>query len=249
MRQPMEKASLEKDVSLPLFFLPFRIPDRYLPFSSRFLLHEPRLVSDKEKPSFARAAFRRRKRPENACTEENCLGQRRGAERAGQAVYGRIFRHLALSADGNGMDKRFLQIPLSFSRAPQKKIKRKAVPCPRGTAQNADMAGCFSKRRLAGASGTVGRNAVLRRRSTDRSEGSCSRRASHNDTQTQLPVQGFAQSHPNAVARAGLRGKETSECSCPFDRANNIRAVAVRNARRKAKSASAAFVSARSTHF
>ena len=109
-----------------LFFLPFRIPDRYLPFSSRFLLHEPRLVSDKEKPSFARAAFRRRKRPENACTEENCPGQRRGAERAGQAVYGRIFRHLALSADDNGADERFLQIPLSFSRAPQKKIKRKA---------------------------------------------------------------------------------------------------------------------------
>lgn len=65
------------------------------------------------------------------------------------------------------------------------------------------MAGCFSKRRLADAGGTVGRNAVLRRRSADRSEGSCSRRASHNDTQTQLPAQDFAEKrHPNAVVRS-----------------------------------------------
>ena len=158
----MEKASLEKDVSLPLFFLPFRIPDRYLPFSSRFLLHEPRLVSDKEKPSFARAAFRRRKRPENACTEENCPGQRRGAERAGQAVYGRIFRHLALSADGNGADERFLQIPLSFSRAPQKKIKRKAVPCPRETSAERGHGRVFFKTSTCG----CGRNCRLWRRAS-----------------------------------------------------------------------------------
>ena len=44
---------------------------------------------------------------------------------------------------------------------------------------------------------------VAPRFGANRSEESCSRRASHNDTQTQLPAQDFAEKrHPNAVVRS-----------------------------------------------